>query len=153
MGTSDATYNINFAYNSIGALDTLRYPTSTSSYRLKLQYDYQNGQLLRVKDFAAPTTVFWQAASADPWGNITDETLGNGAQTVRGYDLATGVLDSIFSQRSGVGTLQDLSYKWNAVGSLTERKDDIVLISRFDPTNVQCARISSNDEPRLRSTQ
>jgi RHS repeat-associated protein len=122
--TSDATYNINFAYNSIGALDTLTYPTSTSSYRLKLQYDYQNGELLRVKDFAAPTTVFWQATSADPWGNITDETLGNGAQTVRGYDLATGALDSIFSQRSGVGTLQDLSYKWNAIGSLTERKDN-----------------------------
>jgi RHS repeat-associated protein len=125
--TSDATYLINFSYNSIGALDTLQYPTSTSGYRLKLQYDYAKGELLRVKDFAAPATVFWQANSADPWGNITDETLGNGAQTVRGFDLATGVLDSIFSQRSGIGTLQDLSYKWNAVGSVTERKDNLQL--------------------------
>lgn len=33
-------------------------------YRLKLQYDYPNGQLLWVKDFNAPTTVFWQANAA-----------------------------------------------------------------------------------------
>ena len=37
--TADSTaYQIDYAYNSIGALDSLTYPTSTASYRLKLKY-------------------------------------------------------------------------------------------------------------------
>ena len=48
---------------------------------------------------AVPTTVFWKANAVDAWGNIIDETLGNGVQTVRGFDLAVGVLD--FGQVAG----------------------------------------------------
>ncbi len=76
--TSDATYTFDYAYNNQGTLDTLTYPVSTAPYQLKLQYEYQSGQLLRVKDFNVPTTVFWQVNSADPRGHIIDETLGNG---------------------------------------------------------------------------
>ncbi|HEU4878155.1 MAG TPA: RHS repeat-associated core domain-containing protein, partial [Gemmatimonadaceae bacterium] len=120
--TSDATYFFDYTYNNEGGLDTLTYPVSTSSYRLKLQYEYGSGQLLRVKDFAAPGTVFWRVNSADAWGHVIDETLGNGVQTFRGFDLATGVLDSI--QSSGpAGSIQDLDYAWDAVGNLTQRHD------------------------------
>ena len=120
------TYNFNYTYNNKGTLDTLTYPESTPGYRLKLQYEYGSGELLRVKDFAAPATVFWQANSADPWGNVIDETLGNGVlgsgvQTFRGFDLATGMLDFI---QSGPGnSLQNLSYTWDAVGNLSQRQD------------------------------
>ncbi|HEY0726102.1 MAG TPA: toxin TcdB middle/N-terminal domain-containing protein, partial [Pyrinomonadaceae bacterium] len=64
--TSDmpTAYDFSFTYNNQGMLDTLTYPVSTSSYQLKLQYEYQSGRLLRVKDFNAPTTVFWQANAA-----------------------------------------------------------------------------------------
>jgi RHS repeat-associated protein len=119
--TSDATYNFNYTYNNQGKIDTLTYPVSTSSYRLKLQYEYANGQLLRVKDFNAPSTVFWQVNSADPWGNVIDETLGNGVQTLRGYDLVTGWLD--FIQSGSGGSLQNLNYTWDAMGHLTQRQD------------------------------
>ena len=119
--TSDATYTFDYAYNNQGLLDTLTYPVSTSSYRLKLQYEYQNGQLLRVKDFNALTTVFWQVSSADPFGNVTDETLGNGVQTIRGFDLATGAIDYI--QSGSGGAIQNLSYVWDGVGNLTQRQD------------------------------
>ena len=62
-------YYVNRTYSALtGFVDTLTYPTSTSSYRLKLQYEYQYGALLRVKDFNAPATVFWQANSAMPAG-------------------------------------------------------------------------------------
>jgi hypothetical protein len=44
---SDATYLIDYAYNPIGQLDTLTYPTSTAGYRLKLQYEYP-GERCRV---------------------------------------------------------------------------------------------------------
>jgi RHS repeat-associated protein len=120
--TSDATYAYDYTYNAIGSIATLTYPVSTSSYRLKLQYDYQNGQLLRVKDFNAPTTVFWQANATDAWGNIIDETLGNGVKTVRGFDMAVGVVDYIQSGPGGGSSLQDLSYTWDLAGNLTQRQ-------------------------------
>jgi hypothetical protein len=69
---------VDYAYNSLGLLHTLAYPTSTSGYRLTLQYEYQSGQLLRVKDANAPTTVFWQANATNAAGQVIDDQLGNG---------------------------------------------------------------------------
>jgi YD repeat-containing protein len=119
--TSDATYAFDYTYNNQGMVDTLTYPVSTSSYRLKLKYEYQSGQLLRVKDFNAPSTVFWQVNSADAWGHVIDETLGNGVQTVRGFDQVTGWLDYVQSGASG--GIQNLNYTWDAVGNLMQRQD------------------------------
>lgn len=121
--TADATYAYDYAYNTQGMLDTLTYPVSTSSYRLKLQYEYQAGRLLRVKDFNAPTTVFWQANALDARGNVIDETLGNGIQTIRGYDSVTGRIDYIQSGPGASGSIQDLSYEWDSVGNLKTRQD------------------------------
>jgi RHS repeat-associated protein len=121
--TSDATYQIDYAYNGIGALDTLTYPTSTSGYRLKVQYDYQNGLPLRVKDFNAPSTVFWLANATDPRGNLIDETLGNGLRTIRGFDLVTGRIDYVQTGPGGGSSIQNLSYTWDKVGNLTQRQD------------------------------
>lgn len=121
--TSDATYAYDYTYNSMGSIDTLTYPVSTAGYRLKLQYDYQNAQLSRVKDFNAPTTVFWQANAADAWGNVIDETLGNGVKTVRGFDMAVGGVDYIQSGPGGGTSLQDMSYTWDLVGNLIQRQN------------------------------
>jgi RHS repeat-associated protein len=147
--TSDATYNFNFTYNSQGTLDTLTYPVSTSSYRLKLQYEYQSGQLLRVKDFNAPTTVFWQANATDAWGHVIHETLGNGVQTVRGFDLATGVNDYIQSGVGGGTGLQNLSYTWDAVGNLTQRQNvGLSLTEGFGYDNLHRLTSITGPEPR-----
>ena len=70
-----------------------------------------------------PTTVFWQATSADARGNVVDQTLGNGLKTVRGFDEVTGRPDYIQSGPSGGSARQDLEFTWNKVGSLKERKD------------------------------
>lgn len=118
---SDATYQIDYAYNTSGLLHTLTYPASTAGYRLQLLYGYQNGQLLSVKDGNAPATAFWTAGATDARGNIIAESLGNGIQTLRGYDSVTGLLDYL---DSGSGSIQDLSYTWDAVGNLTERRDE-----------------------------
>lgn len=117
-------YYVNRTYDSVtGFPDTLTYPQSTSSYRLKLQYEYQAGRLMRVKDFNAPTTVFWQANAMDARNNVLDEQLGNGIRTIRGYDLVTGTLDYLQSGPSADGTLQNLSYEWDRVGNLVRRED------------------------------
>src|SRR6185369_8266178 len=122
--TSDmpTAYDFSFTYNNQGMLDTLTYPVSTPSYQLKLQYEYQSGRLLRVKDFNAPTTVFWQANAADAWGNIIDETFGSGVKSVRGFDMAVGVLDYIQSGPGGGTSLQNATYTWDLMGNLTQRQ-------------------------------
>lgn len=118
-------YYVNTAYSALtGFVDTLTYPTSTSSYRLKLQYEYQHGALLRVKDFNAPTTVFWQANAADARGQVTDATLGNGLRTVRSLDQVTGWVDYIQSGPGGGAAAQNLSYLWDRAGNLTQRQDN-----------------------------
>ena len=75
MGGDGATPSTTATTRS-GSLDTLTYPTSTSSYRLKLQYDYANGIPTAIKDFNAPTTVIWSRAANDARGDVIDETLG-----------------------------------------------------------------------------
>ncbi len=118
-------YYVNRTYSALtGFVDTLTYPTSTSSYRLKLQYEYQYGALLRVKDFNAPATVFWQANSADARGQVTDATLGNGLRTVRSLDQVTGWVDYIQSGPGGGAGVQNLSYLWDRAGNLTQRQDN-----------------------------
>ncbi len=118
-------YYVNTAYSPLtGFVDTLTYPTSTSSYRLKLQYEYQNGALLRVKDFNAPTTVFWQANAADARGRVTDSTLGNGLRTVKSLDQVTGWVDYIQSGPGGGTAVQNLAYLWDRMGNLTQRQDN-----------------------------
>ena len=114
----DRTYNA-----STGLLETLTYPTSTQSYRLKVQYDYQYGLLMRAKDFSAPGTIFWQANATDARGGVLDESLGASVRTIRGVDQVTGLADYIQSGPAGSSTLQNLSYSWDRVGNLTERRD------------------------------
>jgi RHS repeat-associated protein len=121
---ADTTYQIDYTYNNIGALDTLTYPTSTSSYRLKLQYDYQYGQLYRVRDFNALTTHFWTGNAANAWNQVTQESLGNGLVTNRSYDAVTGFLKSVQTGLSGGSGVQNLKYEWDLVGNLKQRKDD-----------------------------
>jgi RHS repeat-associated protein len=122
--SSDATYQFDYAYNALGVLDTLTYPASTSGYRLKVQHDYQNGHLLRVKDFATPTTVYWQANATDARGLYIDETLGSSLQRIQGFDQVTGLPDYIQTGPSGSPTVQNLAYAWDGVGNVTEQRDD-----------------------------
>lgn len=122
--TADGTdYYFNLAYvSATGLLDTLEYPTSTSSYRLKLKYEYANGQLKRVKD-ANGATVFWEAVSTDAFGHIQDELFGNGVQTFTDFDQASGLMTL---RQGGVGGgtgLINSETDWDLNGNLKLRRD------------------------------
>jgi RHS repeat-associated protein len=106
-------------------LDTLTYPTSTSSYRLKLAYAYQNGLLQGVSD-ANAGTVYWQANTMNPRGQVTQETLGNGVVTNRAFDAVTGWIGSMTSGVSGTAALQNESYLFDEMGNLTQRQNNNV---------------------------
>ncbi|MGH8224289.1 MAG: hypothetical protein ACREQZ_15075, partial [Woeseiaceae bacterium] len=121
---ADVTYLTNYAYDSAsGLLDSLRYPTSTSSYRLKLKYAYSYGLLQAVSDFNVPATVFWQADAVDARGNVVQETLKNGLEANLDIDEVTGLPKYLQSGPGGGTARQNLAYQWNKVGSLRQRAD------------------------------
>jgi len=117
------TYTYTYGYEPTqGTLQTLQYPNSVGA-PFKVQYDYQNGHLLRVKDFNAPTTVFWQANATDARNQVIDQQLGSGLQTINTYDAITGAINRIDSGFGGGSAEQQLRYTWNKVGSLSMRED------------------------------
>ena len=117
-------YSIDQTYSPItGLLDTLTYPTSTSGYRFKLQYEYQNGQLIRIADFDDASATLWRANASDARGNVVDETLGNGLQSIKKYDAVTGWLDVLETTANNGTSIQSLAYHFDSLGNLIERHD------------------------------
>lgn len=122
--TADTIYETDISYdNATGFLDSITYPESTGTYRLKVKYNYQFGSLASVAEFDSPTNVFWQANATDARGNVIDMSSGNGLDTIRGFDTVTGQLDYIQTGPGGSTTHQDMEFLWNRVGSLKQRKD------------------------------
>ncbi len=123
--TSDQAYGIDYAYTNQGLLDTLTYPTSTSSTRVKAKYGYQYGVLKTVTDWTSGSagTVYWAANSQNARGQTTQETLGNGIVTTRAIDAVTGMTSSIQSGVSGGAALQNHSYLYDLVGNVTQRQE------------------------------
>ena len=117
------TYDIDYVYNpSSGLLDSVQYPASTGGYRFRVLQEYDRGILKRVKRSDSGQTVYWEAQTQDAFGNILEEDLGNGSTTVRGFDGVTGRVDYIQTDKGGT-SLQNLSYAWDKVGNLLQRKD------------------------------
>ena len=125
--TSDATYDIDYAFDSsTGLLSSVEYPVSTGTFRLKMLQEYQYGLLETVKRSDGAQDVYWQANAEDAFGNVIDVDLGHGSgqvTSIRGYDAVTGLLDYIESGVGGGSGLQDVEYSWDKVGNLTRRED------------------------------
>ena len=120
--TSDASYRYDYAYNGQGLLDSLTYPGTGSGSRFRLGYEYEYGQLVRIKDANVPATSYWRLNTQDAAGNIIDETLGAAIHVVTGFDPVSGVMD--YRQACvGGSTIQDLAYAWDANDNLTRRED------------------------------
>jgi RHS repeat-associated protein len=124
--TTDQVYAIDYAYTNQGLLDTLTYPTSTASTRVKVKYGYANGILNNVTDWTSGSagTVYWTANAQNVRGQTTQETLGNGVVTNRGFDAVTGWLNSIQSGVSGGTGLQNQSYLYDLIGNVTQRQEN-----------------------------
>jgi RHS repeat-associated protein len=124
--TSDATYAIDYAYNNLGALHTLTYPTSTAGVRFKVKYGYSTGYQASVRDFTGDVdgTVLWSLTTVDPRGNPIDESYGNGLRVITGFNPMTGLMDYRTSGTGGSTTnVQNLSYTWDKAGNLSQRQD------------------------------
>jgi RHS repeat-associated protein len=119
------TYQFDYAFNTLGAPDTLTYPTSTSGVRFQLKYLYDSaGYLNEVKD-ANAGTPFWTLTGANDNGAPTMEVLGNAVSIATGYTPWTNEMISRTEGSAGSTTnLQNLSYAWDFNGNLSSRVDN-----------------------------
>ena len=127
--TTDQAYQFDYAYNTIGALDTLTYPTSPvpaggSGARVKVKYGYSYGAVSSVSDVTDAPVVLWSLASANDYESPTGESLGNGVTVTSAYKAWTNELST---RQAGVSpsttNRQNLSYQWDTAGNLTQRQD------------------------------
>lgn len=121
--TTDSSYRYDYRYNGQGLLDSLTYPSTGSGSRFKLGYEYDSGQLARIKDANAPATSFWRLNTQDAAGNVIDETLGAAIRVITGFNPDSGTMDYRQSAVGGGSAIQDLAYAWDANANLTRRED------------------------------
>ena len=109
-----------------GLLNTLTYPKSTSSFALTLEYGYGYGLLQSITDTSdttetcGTTCVLWTANAQNGFGEVTQETLGNGVVTNRSYDAVTSWLTRRPPRRSG----RWVTFTDGTVSRRPERKRD-----------------------------
>jgi RHS repeat-associated protein len=113
-----------------GLLNTLTYPKSTSSFALTLEYGYGYGLLQSVTDTAdttatcGTTCVLWTANAENGFGEVSQETLGNGVVTNRSYDAVTSWLTAATAGVGGGSGILNQSYLEDENGNVTQRQNN-----------------------------
>ena len=123
-------YDVQYAYDADGRLDTLQYPGSSQySSGLEIRYNYTAEGQLRDVENTDGDELFWEIDGAGADGQLTGETFGNGVSTARAYDANTGWVTDIESGYSTGTDRQNEGYEWDDVGNLTKRHDDLQSLS------------------------
>jgi RHS repeat-associated protein len=143
------------AYSSTtGLLSSLTYPISTSGVALNLQYGYGYGLLQTVTDTTdttgtcGSTCTLWTANAMNGFGEITQETLGNGVVTNRSYDAVTSWLSAATGGVGGGAALLNQSYAEDKDGNIIERQNNNAGLTEnlfYDADNrLTCATLTSS---------
>jgi RHS repeat-associated protein len=110
-------YVIN-AYDAVGRLDRVTYPTG---FQVRQQYN-AFGYLTNVRN-AATGTSYWQGVARDAAGRYLTEQFGNGLRTQNAFSSQTLQLESVRTGPNGTATVQNLRFGWDRLANLTKRED------------------------------
>jgi RHS repeat-associated protein len=146
---------ITYAYSATTGLpSSLTYPISTSGVALNLQYAYQYGLLQSVTDTTdttatcGSTCTLWTANAMNSFGQVTQETLGNGVVTNRSFDAVTSWLSTATAGVGGGATLLNQSYAEDEDGNIIERQNNNLGLTEnffYDADNrLTCATLTSS---------
>jgi len=96
-----------------------------SGYRFTVEYLYDSvGAMVALVDPTDNDVVYWRAHATDAAGRVNLESMGNGINTARVFDQATGLLEGISTGYGASSAIQTLTYAWDGMGNLSERHDD-----------------------------
>ena len=153
--TTQASFSESFTlqqtYDNLGRPEKTIYPTGLISQKV---YNDQ-GFLSQITDGKTSSPkVYWQATSADPYGNVTTALLGNGYENIRYVNQLTGRVDSVLAHLSSVSVATDYKYTYDKLGNLIQREDKdfnqgqgIVETFTFDELNrLTSATVTIGDE-------
>lgn len=111
------TYIQSYTYDSLGRLDTTIYPSGFGTRNLYNAFGY-----LRQVRNANSNAVYWTANVLNAKDEIEQQTYGNGTEVNKTYDSQTDFLTAINTKKGNV-YLQNMSYTYNVLGTLEQRKD------------------------------
>ncbi|MEJ1415508.1 MAG: RHS repeat-associated core domain-containing protein, partial [Candidatus Sedimenticola sp. (ex Thyasira tokunagai)] len=104
-------------YNKLGYLKAIRAPEVLDGWERDNDNDSVVAGLRR--------SALWRATGRDAAGRLTSSIGGNGLETKKHYDQATGQLMSITSAFGSAEPTRLLMYQYDSLNSVTSRRDDI----------------------------
>ncbi len=107
------------AYDHVGRVDTITWPTG---FAVRNNYR-SSGHLLSVENANNVQLKYWRANTVNARGQVEQETLGNGLVSNRTFVPETGLAATIRTGRNGLNDVQNLSFHFDKIGNLDERRD------------------------------
>ena len=98
-------------------------------------------------------TVYWSAGQQDEYGNLTQQTYGNGVTTTRSYDFMQRLLTS---QAGSGNAVQNDSYSYDYAGNLrsrTETRAGAILTTQYDYDNLNRLKTEARSGGAVTGTQ
>ncbi|MDP3912944.1 MAG: FG-GAP-like repeat-containing protein [Bacteroidota bacterium] len=115
------TYTTSTDYDSYSRVIRTYYPTVNDDGPVVRNEYNTNGYLSKVLENQTGK-VYWTAGAINARGQMTQSLYGNGMQTTNTYDLISGSLKHIKTEK-GTTKVQDWEYGFDALGNLTTRTD------------------------------
>ncbi|WP_445357450.1 RHS repeat-associated core domain-containing protein [Microbulbifer sp. ANSA002] len=113
-GGASRNYQHQYGYDSYGRTNKVVYPNSVEAH-----YRYNaRGYMQSLSSDAAGNNPLQTFDSINAWGQVEQESYGNGLITNRTYDPDTGRLQTI---KTGGGQVQNNEYRWRSNGTLQSR--------------------------------
>ncbi|MBU2709238.1 hypothetical protein KCM76_24800, partial [Zooshikella marina] len=114
------SFTLSYSYDQYSRPLQTTFPTG-----LTAQQTYnERGYLTAITDGkASNATTYWQAQGVDALGNITQQQYGNGATTLRVFDVKTGRLQDSGAYIGSTTQIEDLHFAYDELGNLTQRED------------------------------
>lgn len=106
-------------YDLYSRPESVTYP---SGFATRQVYN-ASGHLSEVQNGANSSTLYWRALQVNARGQVTQEALGNGIVTDRAFEAETGLIQGITSTLNSSVIVQHLSFTFDLLGNLTERRD------------------------------
>ncbi|QPJ61245.1 MAG: hypothetical protein G3M70_04820 [Candidatus Nitronauta litoralis] len=123
-------YTYTSTYDTASRLETLTYPTGVI---IENQYTADTGYLEKVINQSDGNKEVWVVKEMNAEGQLKEALLGNGITNTWQYKAETSLIEKIQAGLGSPTDRQDMSFLFDAVGNLEERRDHRQLDGNNDP--------------------